>query len=564
MLGKQLSFAGLSLVGAAVESMALASADQRGAIFTRREVVNFILDLIGYEASKPLHGSRILEPSFGDGDFLLPTIDRLLNAFSTSGDATNPVLALKDALRGVELHRATYEATAIRVRERLQAFGLDAQESRTLTAVWLHQDDFLLWETEQTFTHVVGNPPYVRQELIPDVLMAEYRGRYRSIYDRADLYVPFIERALTLLAPKGRLGFICADRWMKNRYGAPLRDFVSGSYHLDTYVDMFDTPAFLSEVTAYPAIFVLSRGKGSVTRVAARPAIEAKSLSVLGKSLRDGGPHPDVRAVSGVADGREPWILDGHDSLTVVRRLESVFPTIEEVGCRVGIGVATGADKVFIGKFNDMDVEPERKLPLAMSRDIHSGSVVWRGHGILNPFEDDGSLADLLKYPKFAAYLDLHGTQIRERHVSKKNPASWYRTIDRIYRSLTYKPKLLFPDIKGEANVVYEEGKLYPHHNLYVLTADIWDLRALQAVMLSDVARLFIATYTTKMRGGFLRFQAQYVRRIRVPRWEEISLELREELHAAGVSGERARCNAAAVKLYGLSAEEQKLIGMEN
>jgi AcrR family transcriptional regulator len=59
---------------------------------------------------------------------------------------------------------------------------------------------------------VIGNPPYVRQELIPDVLMAEYRRRFATIYDRADIYVPFIERSLSVLAPGGCLGFICADR----------------------------------------------------------------------------------------------------------------------------------------------------------------------------------------------------------------------------------------------------------------------------------------------------------------------------------------------------------------
>ena len=79
---------------------------------------------------------------------------------------------------------------------------------------------------------MIGNPPYVRQELIPDVLMAEYRARYRTIYDRADLYIPFIERSLTSLSPGGQLGFICADRWMKNKYGGPLRKLVSDRFHL--------------------------------------------------------------------------------------------------------------------------------------------------------------------------------------------------------------------------------------------------------------------------------------------------------------------------------------------
>jgi len=94
-------------------------------------------------------------------------------------------------------------------------------------------------------------------------------------------------------------------------------------------------------------------------------------------------------------------------------------------------------------------------------------------------------------------------------------PANWYRTIDRITPALAARPKLLIPDIKGESHIVFEGGELYPSHNLYYVTSDDWDLRALQAVLLSAVSRLFVATYSTKMRGGFLRFQAQYLRRIR-------------------------------------------------
>lgn len=558
--GRQISFAGMSLVEQAVQSLAISGNEKRGAIFTKREVVDFILDLVGYTVDKPLHEFRLLEPSFGDGDFILPAIDRLLAAFQASGSKAHPVLALKGALRGVELHIESHAGTMGKVIARLKEFGLTTSESHSLAVVWLHRGDFLLWEPDATFTHVVGNPPYVRQELIPDVLMAEYRDRYRSIYDRADLYVPFIERGLELLAPSGRLGFICADRWMKNRYGAPLRRFVADRFHLATYVDMFDTPAFHSEVVAYPAIFVISRDKGLETRVAHRPEISAEVLTGLVSALRDGASHSDVSTTADVANGSEPWILGGGEKLALIRRLEASFSTIEEAGCKVGIGVATGADKVFIAKFDEMDVEPERKLPLCMSRDILSGKVSWRGYGVLNPFEDDGSLAALHKYPRFAAYLVQHGAAIRERHVSKKNPANWYRTIDRIYRPLTYKPKLLFPDIKGEANVVYEDGQLYPHHNLYVLTSETWDLRALQAVMLSDLARLFIATYTTKMRGGFLRFQAQYVRRIRIPLWQDVPVGLRATLSKAGTKGERSACNAAVAILYGLTPDEQQIL----
>ena len=55
----------------AVEKLASHSGiEARGAVFTRIEVVEFILDLVGYTENHPLCSQRILEPSFGGGDFL--------------------------------------------------------------------------------------------------------------------------------------------------------------------------------------------------------------------------------------------------------------------------------------------------------------------------------------------------------------------------------------------------------------------------------------------------------------------------------------------------------------
>jgi methylase of polypeptide subunit release factors len=88
----------------------------------------------------------------------------------------------------------------------LVAKNVAARKAEALATRWLKQGDFLLLSHEPEFTHVIGNPPYVRQELIPDVLMAEHRRRYAMIFDRADIYVPFIEQSLSLLAPGGCLG----------------------------------------------------------------------------------------------------------------------------------------------------------------------------------------------------------------------------------------------------------------------------------------------------------------------------------------------------------------------
>lgn len=93
---------------------------------------------------------------------------------------------------------------------------------------------------------------------------------------------------------------------------------------------------------------------------------------------------------------------------------------------------------------------------------------------------------------------------------------------------------------------MFEEGKLYPHHNLYFVISDEWDLRALQAVLLSALTRLFVATYSTRMRGGFLRFQAQYLRRIRIPPWDDVPMALREELADAAIRRELQACDRAS------------------
>ena len=539
--------------------------DERGAIFTRQSVVNFMLDLIGYTSDQPLHQRAMLEPSFGRGDFLLPIIERLLASRSDALARGESVGPLSKCIRAVELHEGSFESTHSLVVNKLAQAGLGPVEAQSIANEWLIHGDFLLAGIPQRFDFVVGNPPYVRQELIPAPLLSEYRRRFETLYDRADLYVPFIERSLGLLADNGQLCFICSDRWIKNKYGGPLRDLVSRHFQLRSHIDMVDADAFHSEVSAYPAITVIAKGDPKPTRIAPRPALDEATLGELSTALRGAASAPHLFAeLENVVDGSNPWILVAAARIELIRRLEADFPTLEQAGCKVGIGVATGADKVYIGKFDELDVEPDRKVPLAMGRDLATGHVEWGGYGVVNPFTDEGPLVNLDDYPLLKAYFERHRAALEARHVAKKSASAWYRTIDRITPSLTAKPKLLIPDIRGEAQVVFDEGRLYPHHNLYFVLSQTWDLRALQAILLSKIARLFVETYSTKMRGGYLRFQAQYLRRIRVPEWDDVSVELRERLIAAAESLDIAACDEAAAELYSLTERERASLAEKN
>jgi hypothetical protein len=87
-------------------------------------------------------------------------------------------------------------------------------------------------------------------------------------------------------------------------------------------------------------------------------------------------------------------------------------------------------------------------------------------------------------------------------------------------------------------------------HNLYYLTSKAWDLEVLGGLLLSRVAQLFIEAYCVRMRGGTLRFQAQYLRRIRVPDPDSLPEQVRDQLQQAFRARDRDAATAAAIKAY--------------
>jgi hypothetical protein len=529
---------------------------KRGAIFTKQAVVEFMLDLIGYDSTDDLFDRRLLEPSFGGGRFLLGAVDRLLESWRKQPSPR--VDQLLNAIRGVELDTESFVSFKRKLRSHLSEAGISDIESARLLDAWLVNADYLWTDFDFEFDFVIGNPPYVRQELIdPDQLIA-YRKAFNTMVGRADLYVPFIEKSLDYLNVGGRLSFICADAWVKNDYGRALREKVGSDFHLRDYVDMYGVEAFEVGVGAYPSITVIAREETGPSRVAKAESADKEHLSQLFEALvAPEGPSrsPAVQQIDRVAKGSDPWLLGITHLLPIIRHMESSFPTLGEAGCRIGIGVATGNDKAFIAPFDDLDVEDDRKLPLATNKDVPNGKLQWSGKGIVNPYTDEGPLVDLALYPRLAAHLEKYRADLELRHTAKSDTARrWYKTIDRITPSLTWEEKLLIPDIKGDGDAItYDSGTLYPHHNLYFITSSKWNLRALQAVLRSGIAQFFIEAYSVKIGGGYLRFQAQNLKRIRVPEWDSLSVEVQSELIDAGTTG-RKLSTALLEQIYKLHA----------
>jgi adenine-specific DNA-methyltransferase len=528
-----------------------------GEVFTRRWIVELILDLVGYTSDRDLASLTLVEPSCGTGAFLVPIIDRLIQASERYG---RDLRTLGSALCAFDLVDENAERARKLVGHRLQEAGLGGRDADLLADRWVTTGDFLLTDHVPTSADfVVGNPPYIRLESVPRSVMQAYRTACPTMRGRSDIYVGFIERGLELLKSDGVLGFICADRWMRNQYGADLRELITNSYAVETVIAMHDVDAFEDDVSAYPAIVVLRNAKqASVAVVDATGSFDKTAAKQVAGWIR----APRRRTITGRSfeasrldrwfDGRDLWPSGSASQLALVAHLEARFPPLEDArtATRVGIGVATGCDDVYITRDTSI-VEEDRLLPLLQAGDITTGFPEWQGTHLVNPWNAEG-LVDLKRYRKLKRYLESHADRLRERHVAKHRPGQWYRTIDRVDPKLLGRAKLVLPDLKASAHPVLDEGRYYPHHNLYFVVSDVWDLEVLGGLLLSDVANLFVGAYCVKMRGGCYRFQAQYVRRIRVPVAESLSKRDKRSLAAAFSKRDVEAATFIASRLYGL------------
>lgn len=528
-------------------------------MFTRKWVVEMILDLVGYRPDQDLALLRLVEPACGSGAFLGVIAQRVS---ASCRKHERDITAALDAVRAFDLLPRNVAASRALVERILTAEGWAADDAFRVAQAWVRRADYLLERPAGTpgVDVIVGNPPYIRLEDLPEERMSLYRALWPTMVGRADIYVGFFEAALRSLRAGGRLGFICADRWMRNQYGRELRKLVGDEFALDACIAMHDVDAFEEQVAAYPAVTVLRRGVQQSAVVADTTSrfgeIPAQDLLSWINRQED---QPLRRGTFEAArmphwfSGDDLWPTGSPARLAVLEDLTERFTVMGQTpGVRVGIGVATGADKVFITRDPDL-VEADRLLRMSMVRDTTSGRLEWSGHYLVNPWDDNGHLVDLERYPKLRAHFTRNAAALRGRYIARKNPEKWYKTIDKVETGLTQRPKLLFPDMKLSSHPVLDEGDFYPHHNLYFITSDVWDLEVLGGLLLSKVAEAFVDAYAVKMRGKTLRFQAQYLRRIPLPPPAAITSKQQERLITAFRNRDAEMATSAALDVYGLT-----------
>ena len=173
------------------------------------------------------------------------------------------------------------------IAELLESGGWDAVTARKL-ASWDPYDqnasaeffdtEWMFGETNG-FDVVIGNPPYVRPHKLSSEFKKELWKRFTTFEKKADLYVCFIEKSLSLLRPRGAFAFIVSNGCLRLDSFEVLREFILKSTVIHRIVD-FDEDVF-EATTVKTCILLLQKSTATDHVVQAAIASAASQVDSL-------------------------------------------------------------------------------------------------------------------------------------------------------------------------------------------------------------------------------------------------------------------------------------------
>ena len=229
----------------------------KGQVFTPEGIVITILDEIGYKNEKTLK-KTIMEPSFGEGVFLIQIIERIIHESKKQGKSNEDIIkTIKKNVFGIEKDEKLFKITIERLNALLQVYGIEPIDwtNNLFNGDTLHlQTNFL-----NKFDYVVGNPPYIRIHNIDDNTR-NIINSFKFSDGTTDMYIMFYEISLNILNDKGKLGFITPNSFMKNTSQRKFRDYLVENKYISKIFD-FKTSKIFKEVDVYTCICILNKNK---------------------------------------------------------------------------------------------------------------------------------------------------------------------------------------------------------------------------------------------------------------------------------------------------------------
>lgn len=426
------------------------------------------------------------------------------------------------------------------------------------------------------FDIVIANPPYVRQEHIA------YKAAIKDVYEvgsgTADLYCYFYELGWRLLKEHGILTYITSNKYLRAAYGKKLKGLLKNKMTIRSLIDFGDSPVF--EVTAYPSILVAQKGHTEGNQFKGCTIETEEELNNFIQTLQqknivqeqDELPDDDVWSLLQKEEHNLMMAIEG--DLQDTKRLA------EFVGSDFFAGIKTGYNPAFIISQQQRDI--------LVSKDSKSAEIIkpfLRGKDIkrwviTNPnlyviFARQG--IDIDQYKAVKAHLAKYRKQLEPRPRDwddsrkwdgrKSGTYKWYELQDSIAFFEHFEDKkIVYPDISEHCNFALDIDNFYPDMTAFVIPSN--DLYLL-GVLNSSTTYFYLSRKTSQVRGNFLRFKKQYVKKmpIRIPsdkQRSDIEKLVKQVLKNKEAGKDTAvledEINQLVYEVYGLNKKERGLI----
>jgi len=449
-----------------------------------------------------------------------------------------------------------------------------------------HKDfDFEVYFSEvfhekKGFDVVIANPPYVRQEQLKELKPALKVAGYECFNGTADLLVYFYERSVKILRSGGAMALITSNKYYRAGYGEKLRGFLVRELTLNRLIDFGDTPVF--EAIAYASI---------LTGVKTAPPRDA---STIGYTWDKGVTFDHITQIVAergqkIAQGAlkpEGWQLESPAVLRLLEKLHRTGkPLGEYVSGRFYYGIKTGLNEAFVVDratrdrlIREHESSAEVLKPFLRGRDVKRWRVEYADHYLIKIESSENvrhpwsgkSVREVEKifartYPAIHARFETFRAGLIKRYDQGKY---FWELRSCAYWKEFEKPGVIYPELAFDPQYAWSESGWISDCTLYVIPDEG---KCLTAVMNSSVVRFFFHQISPKVRGGYMRFKALYMRQIPIPSASAANqsaiadlvdhiLAAKRDDPDADVSALEREIDQLMYKLYGLTAEEIQIV----
>lgn len=327
-------------------------------VFTPDYIVKKMLDDIQYYGENLR--KTIWEPSFGDGNFLVEIVARILEYAKDEAEAH----LLLDNVMGCEIDPVMYTRAIERLDALVTAKGYGKHNW------YLLENSDALYARPGHCQYIVGNPPYVRIHDLDQKTRELIEDEYPWGTGMTDLYVVFFELCIQHMAPGGECILITPNSWMRNSSQKKMRQYLQDNCLVHRITDYHTLPVF-GPVLTYPAITHL--------KMDFSPSWEFVRMATLHEEAWRRTLANDAEFCNIIPEEAEQYLLSLNG------------PTLGEL-CTIQNGIATNCDRVYIKPW-----APRGEY----LRPVIKASTLNQDKAIIFPYEWNGSGYTPLSEEKF-------------------------------------------------------------------------------------------------------------------------------------------------------------------